>query len=230
MYCIKCGVKLSDTEEKCPLCNTAVYHPDFVGGTEAPLYPKGRVPKSGAGKRGLNGAVIILFMIPLIVCFFADLLLDGELYWFGYAAGALVVLYTAIALPLWFSRPNPVIFVPCNFAAVGLYLLYINIATGGAWFLSFAFPMVAGLCLIVCTVVTLCHYLRAGRLYIFGGAFMALGALMLLCEFLLGVTFGLAFIGWSVYPLTVLFLFGGLLIYLGINTAAREMLERKLFF
>ena len=34
-------------------------------------------------------------------------------------------------LPLWFRRPNPVIFVPVDFAAIGLYLLYINFATGG---------------------------------------------------------------------------------------------------
>ena len=29
MYCIKCGVKLADTEKKCPLCGTVVYHPEF---------------------------------------------------------------------------------------------------------------------------------------------------------------------------------------------------------
>ena len=59
---------------------------------------------------------------------------------------------------------------------------------------------------------------------------MALGAFMLLIEFLIGITFGLRFIGWSIYPLIVLILFGGLLIYFAINSAAREMMERKLFF
>ena len=29
MYCVRCGVKLADTEEKCPLCGTTVYHPDI---------------------------------------------------------------------------------------------------------------------------------------------------------------------------------------------------------
>lgn len=29
MYCIKCGVKLADSEKKCPLCNTIVCHPEF---------------------------------------------------------------------------------------------------------------------------------------------------------------------------------------------------------
>ena len=230
MYCIKCGVKLADTEKKCPLCGTDVCHPDFDKADIRPLYPSGIMPKRSSSSKALNGAVIILFLIPLIVCFSADLLLDGTLDWFGYVAGALLLAYIVFALPMWFAKPNPVIFVPCNFVAAGLYLLYINVITGGDWFCSFALPVTAGLCVITCTVVTLLYYLRRGKLYIIGGAFMILGIFMLLIEFLIGITFGLTFIGWSVYPLVVLFLFGGLLIYLAINISAREVLERKLFF
>lgn len=230
MYCVKCGVKLADTEKKCPLCNTVVYHPDFEQTAERPLYPKDKMPKSNSISKVLNGAVIILFLIPILVCFFADCFLDGKIEWFGYVAGALLFFYVAFALPMWFKKPNPVIFVPCSFAAAVLYLLYINLATGDAWFLSFAFPVVGGLCLITCTVVTLMYYLRRGRLYILGGAFIGLGAFMLLVEFLLKITFDLQFIGWSIYPLVALFLIGGLMIYLAINSSAREMIERKLFF
>ena len=230
MYCIKCGVKLGDTEKKCPLCNTLVCHPDFEQTAERPLYPSDKLPNSNSGSKVLNGAVIILFLIPMLVCFFADWFLDGKIEWFGYVAGALLVSYVAIALPLWFKKPSPVIFVPCNFVTTALYLLYINMETGGNWFISFAFPVVSGLCLITSTVVTLMYYLHRGKLYILGGAFMTLGVFMLLVEFLIKITFGLHFIGWSIYPLVVLFLFGGLLIYLAVNGSARETLERKLFF
>ena len=230
MYCIECGVKLGDAEKRCPLCGTAVCHPDYVDRPGKPLYPDKKMPPRSSGSKALNGVVILLFLIPLFVCFAADLLLDGSVEWFGYAAGALLLTYVVFALPLWFRKPNPVIFVPCDFAAAVFYLLYINWATGGTWFFTFALPVVGGLCLITCAVVTLLYYLRKGRLYVIGGAFMALGAFMLQVEFLLGVTFGLQFIGWSVYPLGVLLLFGGMLIYLAINSAAREILARKLFF
>ncbi len=73
-------------------------------------------------------------------------------------------------------------------------------------------------------------YINKGRLYIFGGAFMALGGFMLLMEYLMDLTFGIGFTGWSVYPLAVMVLFGRLLFYLAINTSAREMMERKFFF
>ena len=230
MYCIKCGVKLADTENTCPLCNTTVYHPDIIKEHATPLYPKNKMPVSPSPSKVLCGAIIILFLFPAVVCFLADFLINYTINWSGYVLGALLVAYVAFALPKWFKKPNPVIFTPCTFAAIILYLLYINFATDGNWFLSFALPITSGLCLIVCALVALLHYLRRGKLYVFGGFLMLFGALILLLEFLLDLTFSLSFIGWSFYPLAVLFLTGALLIYLAINRSARAAFERKLFF
>lgn len=230
MYCIHCGVRLADTESKCPLCSTVVYHPDLKQPSARPLYPRDKLPGAGTGSNALNGAIIILFLLPLIICFFSDLQVNGRLDWFGLVAGALILAYTTLALPLWFKKPNPVIFVPPNFVLAAVYLLYIDLTTGGSWFLSFAFPVVGGLCLITCAVVTLLHYLRRGKLFVIGGASIALGAFMLLIEFLLDVTFRLTFIGWSIYPMAALILLGGLTIYIAASPSARELIERKLFF
>ena len=230
MYCINCGVKLADTEKTCPLCGTVVYHPDIKQGPATPLFPAGRIPKPNTNSKAVNGILIILFMIPILVCFLADFLTNGHINWFGFAAGGVILTYLFFALPLWFKNPNPVIFVPCDFAAVIVFLLYIDLATGGRWFMSFAFPVVGAIALIICAMVTLLYYLKRGHLYVWGGATMAWGGLMMLIEFLLHVTFGLPFSGWSVYPLIVLLLLGGLLIYLAIDKSAREALERKLFF
>ena len=169
-------------------------------------------------------------MISIIISLFSDLQLDGRLDWAGYVSGALVVGYILIALPLWFRNRNPVIFVPCDFAAVALYLLYIDWATQGGWFFTFALPVTAGLAVIVCSLITLLRYIGRGKLYIHGGIWMAVGAWLLGVEYLLDETFHIAFIGWSVYPLIVFTMLGALLIYLGINRTAREMMERKLFF
>ena len=230
MYCVLCGVKLADTEKKCPLCSTVVSHPDMKQSAVQPLYPSNQLPKRKSAAKVLGGVGIILYLIPLIICFFSDLQSNSALDWFGYVAGALAVSYITFALPLWFHKPNPVIFAPCSIAAAILYLLYINLKTNGHWFLSFAFPISGALGLITCTVITLVYYLHRGRLYIFGGAAMALGSVILLLEHLLAITFQLPFIGWSVYPFIVLVLLGSLLIYLAINGTAREILERKFFF
>lgn len=230
MYCINCGVKLGDTEKKCPLCNTVVYHPDLKQKVATPLYPNGKIPKAKPKSKALNGVVILLFLIPLFISLLSDWQADKTLNWSGFVMGALVLGYIAFGLPLWFQRPNPVVFVPCNFVACTLYLLYINLATGGSWFLTFAFPVIGGLCIITCTIVTLLYYLKQGKLYIWGGAFIATGTFVLLIECLLDITFDVSFMGWSIYPLIVLTLLGGILIYLAINGSAREIMERKLFF
>lgn len=230
MFCVNCGVRLADTEKKCPLCDTVVYHPDLKREDTRPLYPPNKVPRAKPKSKVFNGAVIILFLIPMLVSLISDWQPDGVLSWFGFVAGALVLGYVVFALPLWFQKPNPVVFVPCYFVAAAIYLLYINSATKGDWFFRFALPVTGGLCVITCTVVTLLHYLQKGRLYIWGGAFIAMGAFVLLIELLLGITFHVNFVGWSVYPLIVLVLLGGVLIYLAINRTAREMMERKLFF
>lgn len=230
MYCIKCGVQLADTETKCPLCETKVYHPDVAQPQGQSLYPPHKMPKTASGRPVFCGAIIMLFLIPLIITFFADMQRDGTLDWFGFVAGGITIIYLTFAFPMWFKKPNPVILVPCDFAACALYLLYVDLITGGNWFLNFALPIIGAIALIVCTVVTLLFYLRRGRLYVVGGAVMAMGALILLIEFLMDVTFAFPFIGWAFYALIPLFLIGGLLIFLAMNSVAREKIERKLFF
>ena len=229
MYCVNCGVKLADTEEKCPLCKTAPGEPLIKREPARALYPKNRYPEASVKPRAINGALLILFLIPLLVTLFVDLQSDWRIDWFWYVAGALVLAYIVLALPIWFRNPNPAIFVPCDFAASALYLLLIDLLTGGKWYLSFALPTTVSIGMIVTAVVVLLRYLRKGRLYILGGAMIALGASILLMEYLLTVTFGTAFAGWSVYPLIVFAMLGGLLIFLAINSSAREKMERKFF-
>ena len=228
MYCINCGVKLEGGAEKCPLCNTVVPIP--APHPEQKLYPTNKLPKLTAKSKALNGSILIILFIPLILTFFSDIHDNKRLDWFWFVAGAIFVAYVFVALPIWFRKPNPVIFVPCDFAAVALYLLYINWALDGNWFLSFALPVLGGVALMISALIALLKYVKRGRLFMFGGFFILLGAFMMLLEFLMVYTFQLKFTFWSLYPLVTLVLFGGMLIYLAINKNAREMAKRKLFF
>lgn len=230
MYCIKCGVALADTEKQCPLCGTTVFHPELTQKEAAPLYPHHRMPTPQAHPWGALLIISMLFLLPVSICLVCDWQINGIIGWSGYVVGALSVLYVMTVLPGWFRHPNPVIFVPVSFVAIGLYLLYINIAVGGNWFLSFAFPVTGCLGLIITAVVTLCRYVRKGKLYIYGGACIALGGFMLLLEYLLHITFGLPGIGtWSPYPLIVFSLLGANLILVALCPPLRESLERKFF-
>lgn len=184
---------------------------DRPGGREA-LSAPGR----GAGdcqRWGVLFVLTMLFALPLVTVLLCDWRLNGTVVWSGYVAGALVVLYVVVVLPLWFRRGTPVVFVAADFVAAGLYLLYINAALGGRWFLPFAFPVTGGLMVISVGAVTLLHYLRRGHLFIIAGTVLATGGFMVLVEFLLNVTFGLhERLIWSIYPLACCLLLGLMLI------------------
>lgn len=230
MFCVKCGVELADSEKTCPLCGTSVYHPTLKQATVAASYPPRERPRESMKPQGVLFVVTVLFLIPLVLVLLTDLSINGRMVWSGYVVGALVMTYVMLVLPFWFRHPNPVIFVPVSFAAIGLYLLYIDLFTGGGWFLPFALPVTGGALLIVTAVVTLTRYLRRGYLYIFGGAFIAGGAFIVLVEFLLNLTFWVGRpVFWSVYPLTVGVLLGLMLIVIAICRPLRESLRKKFF-
>lgn len=230
MYCIHCGVKLADTEKCCPLCSTQVYHPQLKQAAATPLFPVQRYPNVQVSPMGARIIVAVLFLLPILITLQCDLLISGCVTWSGYVICSMLALYVIAVLPGWFRRPNPVIFVSCDFAALALLLLYIDLATGGHWFLSFAFPVVGAVGLIVVAVVTLLRYVPKGILYILGGAFCALGLFMPVMELLLVITFpAIQFVWWSLYPLTGLVLLGGTLLFLAICRPARETMERKFF-
>lgn len=140
MYCIKCGVELSDSEEKCPLCGTVVFHPYIKRPDGEKPYPVDRKPQETASRSGLLFILTMLFLLPLATSLLCDWKINGRILWSGYVGGALTVFYVIVVLPMWFRRPIPVVFVAADFIAAGLYLLYINFATGGHWFLSFGIP------------------------------------------------------------------------------------------
>ena len=228
MYCVKCGVELADSENKCPLCKTPVYYPERETLGERP-YPEYTRQKDEISPRGLYFILSILFAIAIIITVMCDLSLHEKITFSGYVSGGLVFGYVIFVLPFWFRRPSPAIFAPVSFFVAAAYLFYIDFSLDGGWFLPFALPTVGALALIICSVLILCYYLRCGYLYIFGGASIALGAFCVFLELLLHANFSIHDrLMWSPYPLVALFLIGIMLIVIAIVKPFKESL-RKIF-
>ena len=230
MFCIKCGVELADTEKSCPLCGTTVYHPDLVQKEVAPNYPPYRRPHSRINRRGVLFLITVCCVMLAIQLLVLEISVFDQLSWSLYAVGGLILAYIIMLLPMWFSRPNPVIFVPCDFAAAILYLLFINEFTGGNWFLTFALPIAFWAAVIVTAIITLSRYIGRGYFFIFGGASVLTGAFVVMIEILLHLTFAPPkFYFWSVYPLIGFTLLGIALIIIGICRPLRESIAKKIF-
>lgn len=230
MYCIKCGVCLAESEKRCPLCGTVVFNPEVELPNAEKQYPNDKYPKNALRPNAWLFFATTVSFVALAIVFACDYNINNAVTWSGIVGGAFCTLYSALVLPFWFSKPNPAIFVPIFFLLTGGYLWYLNVTLGGNWFLTLAFPIVCFVGLVTTAMATLLHYLKKGRLYVYGGGIILFALLPLLIEFLLFVTFKMPVIWWSLFPLSVLFILGAGLIFLGICRPAKEALERKFFF
>lgn len=231
MYCVQCGVELQKGVGTCPLCGLRVWHPALDETPEAPPYPR-REPEEAVSRGGLLFLLSLLFLLPLPICLLAELRLGGRVGWSGVVAAGLLAGYLILCLPLWFRRPNPVIFFPVGMAAALGLCLFLCLRGGGRWFLSFAFPVGGAVLLLGEAVIVLLRHAvceRRHALFVLGGALIALGGLCLLIEFLLRVSFSIAMRWWSLYPLTALALLGLALIVVGLCRPLRVSLHKKLF-
>ena len=229
MYCVKCGVKLSEGQTTCPICETKVYHPD-IHVTEENTYPKIPFKSEEFNRKGLMFVLTMIFLVPLILPILLELGWHSDVSWSGYASGGTLIFYVAFVMPYWFKKPNPVVFVPVTFALTIGLLLFICLKTDGNWFMSFAFPVAGGLGIIVTAATAVLHYVKKGCLYTIGGMLIALGFWTVLLEFDIRTTFG-AYTPfyWSIAPLTVLSVVGIMLIVIAIVKPLKESL-RRIFF
>jgi hypothetical protein len=172
----------------------------------------------------------MIFLVPFILPVILELNWHNEVSWSGYASGGTLIFYTAFIMPYWFKKPNPVIFTPVTFALTIGLLLFICLKTGGNWFMSFAFPVVGSLAIIITTATAIMHYVKKGYLYTIGGTLIAMGVWTVLLEYDIRTTFGVSTpFYWSLAPLTLLSVVGIMLIVIAIVKPLKESL-RRIFF
>lgn len=230
MYCIKCGVELSEGQSICPICETKVYHPDFTVPDDKNTYPKKEFKSEEFNRKGLMLVISIIFLIPLLLPVILELSWHHSINWSGYVFGGVVVFYVTFMLPSWFKHPTPAIFVPASLSSVTAYLWYICYKTDGDWFFRFGMPISLSFMLIFTALTTLNYYLERGKLYIFGGFFIALGVWTCLIEFLIRLVFSVkTHFYWSGCTFALLFIVGMLLIIIEIIKPVKETL-RKIFY
>ncbi len=230
MYCIQCGVKLAEGERVCPLCQTEVSHPKLGNNAGERPYPAVQAENPVVSPWGSQFVLTVLFLLPIIITPLCDLSIHDKLTWSPYAMLGALLTYILVVLPFWFQNKNPVIFIPCDFAAIGAYILFIDLYTGAPhWFLPFAFPMLLSAALIISAIITLLRYIKGGRLFIHGGGWLAFAAWILMAEFLIVWNFPIPYYGWGIYPCIIFAIIGLSLILIGIIRPLRESLEKRFF-
>lgn len=230
MYCVKCGVELAESERRCPLCETPVYFPGLDPKPEKP-YPEFEKPKESSARRAILFVITCFFVIAAATAVLCDVSINMGIVWADYVIFGLLLAYVLLLLPSWFKSPSPAVFVPCDFAAIALFLFYLNYKLQGGWYFSFALPVTLGAGVICSAVAILAYYLNRGKLYIAAGAFIAGGAYSIFIEICLHAAFHFHDrLVWSLYPAVILALVGIMLIVIAIVKPLREHLYKIFSF
>ncbi|MBR0137004.1 MAG: hypothetical protein IJM15_01135 [Erysipelotrichaceae bacterium] len=227
MYCVKCGVRLQDGVEKCPLCNTPVHYPESEITQSRETFPQNYPIREHTYTTAAIFSVLCLIGISilLVVCFN----LYGRLSWGGYPVFGICLFYVFFILPMWFPNRSRVIFIPVNHIAAALYLLYVNYAVNGDWFLTFALPICIISCIYQLTLACIVKYVHKGYYYIAGSFIIAAGVCAIIVEFFEHITFGTRMFLWSLYVLSCCFFIGMFFIIAGIVKPLQRYLNKRFF-
>lgn len=228
MYCVKCGVRLTEGAARCPLCQTPVWNPRMPEEPEHTFSDRYPTPPKSRRYPTLAFLTVLLIAVCLSTLIFCLTQLGG-VYWSGYVMLGCALVYFSVIFPFWFERRPAVIYVPLTFALVCGYLLYICLYTGGHWFLSFAFPVVMLAGAIVTGCVALFGRFKKGRLLLTGCLLVVIGCSTMLIEMFQAITFHTKMFTWSLYCVCAFSLIGLFLILAGLIKPWRDYLERKFF-
>ena len=172
-YCVNCGVKLDDTLERCPLCNTPVINPNEITYTHSvPPFPK----ENGQVETVKNKDVAILYSLVLIAagaaCGLLNLLVFNSSAWSLYVIGICIILWV-VAIPVFIYTKLP-IYVSLLFdgLSIGLYEYLITFNTPSSrWFYQLALPITAVVTVLAILLAALCRKVSssflASALYVF---------------------------------------------------------------
>ena len=231
MYCVYCGVKLSDNASECPLCHTPVVTTPMPESAVRARYSD-RLPEPESNRsRSLTVWLLTTVMIiGGLSCLIYCLNRYGNASWSGIVLLGLALLWIWVLFPMLFPRYRPMIFLPIGFACTAGFLVYICAKTGGNWFLSFAFPVTGIVAIMTLTGVALMRYLTQGRLRLMSLLVIAIGLSFMLIEFFAHITFGQQMFLWSLYAMTGFCLVGLFLFIASFIPPLSAYLRRTFFF
>lgn len=234
-YCVNCGVRLAQSEPKCPLCGVEVINPASPWQKPATRpYPEYlETVVHFVDKRYFSILAAVLMLIPAAVCLAVDLLTSGGILWSGYVIGAILTLIVIVLLPLWHGKRWWQAYLLADAAAVLGYLFYINLQTGGReWFLPLAMPLTLAVWLSAALqTFSFGRRRKKGILVTLAALLFGCGALSLAVETIISIYRGLSFLPrWSWYAVSPCVLSGIAFLVLNRRNQWKESVKKRLFF
>ena len=233
-YCVHCGVKLGETEKRCPLCGTVVLDPSEPEKPAAPRAYPVRTPEQELkkSKRFLLLLSALMLLLPAALCLAIDYLLGDGLSWSVYASGALILLFVSVAVPLLVTQYRAYFSVGTAFACLNLYLFLVEGQSASqGWFLPIALPALTAAAGLIFVVILLYREGVLNRLTLPAAALISAALECLLIEWLCVLRRGgpMDFV-WSPFVMAPCVFIALALFFINGNGAVREEVRRRAHF
>ena len=144
-YCVECGVKLGEAEEKCPLCNTLVQNPIHPYNPRTPKPYPVRTPEQNLqiDRKYLLGLISTAMLLPAAACVVIDFFFGGRITWSVYPVGALVLLFVAFAVPILVKKHRAYVTIVMDALVLLGYLKMVELLSDSrGWFSPIVFPVI----------------------------------------------------------------------------------------
>lgn len=233
-YCVNCGVELQKGEPCCPLCGVESVNPlepeaERTGARPYPLHVEELNRR--IDRRYTAIFLSLLLLIPLFICAFCDLMIDGQLSWSAYVLGGLGLVFVWFLLPFFFRRRRAITCVLADGLAAAGMLLIVARMTDGHWFLTLGLPLTLLTMAFAALMTGLCSSrLRWSPLVRAGLGAIGMGLYTVLIEYAIMLHNGaLQLPRWSAYSFFPCLVLGVALLLLDRRKGAKEQLERRFF-
>ncbi|MBQ7839986.1 MAG: hypothetical protein IJ390_05810 [Lachnospiraceae bacterium] len=144
-YCVNCGVKLEDSLERCPLCNTPVINPNEITHTRSvPPFPKEKGQVEVVKRKDLAILLSVSLTTTSLVCALLNLLVFSGSLWSLYVIGACLLIWVLTFPAVVYIKMPIYISLLCDGLAIALYQYMISFNTASHdWFFGLALPITA---------------------------------------------------------------------------------------
>lgn len=233
-YCVHCGVKLGEGENRCPLCGTAVMDPNGQPDPAAPRAYPVRTPEQELrrNKWFLLTCTALLTLLPAMLCLIIDWVTGGGIGWSIYAAGALILLFISAAVPLTLNRHKISLTIPVSFLCLSAYLFMAEkLSSGSGWFFPIVLPALALTTAMLSLLIWLYRRDTLNKLTLLAASLAAVAALCLAVELLRIRAYGLQpTLIWSPYVVAPCVFVSLVLFFINSNRPIREEVRRRVHF
>jgi len=152
MYCYKCGVKLEDNENKCPLCHTSL--PKEKNSNAISSYSD-KIDDIGKriNFRYITLLILIFLFISGFVTFLCNILISGKPTWSIYVIASIIYVATQVSFLYYKNKLVPAVLNLFGLEYLLFTIAYIN--NGLNWYLYLVMPNIFIIWLLIVLTIYL---------------------------------------------------------------------------